>query len=162
MCGFEGHSGGACRWVYTPCKEPNCKGLRMILTSVTTSNPGKKFLQCYSCASFEWLHKAMEEEGSSCNGCFSCGELGHWKKACPWTDSKCKRCDVRRRLLVSCKEQTNGWRYLKCPRCSGFEWLHHAIKAAESKAAESVEAEVTLKMSLSEFCNQFGSCSIKK
>ncbi|KAF5203563.1 Zinc finger protein [Thalictrum thalictroides] len=127
-------------------------------TSQSGGNFGRKFLQCLTCSSFQWLDEAMLVPAPIA-GCFSCGETSHWKSNCPWLQSKCKICDVTRSLKVSGKQQTYGWKFLKCPKCSRFQWLYEAIKTAQA----STSAEVTLTMKLADFCNSFeAKCTMKK
>ncbi|OVA19131.1 zinc finger protein [Macleaya cordata] len=48
-----------CPWEGYPCRRLGCSGWRHISTSNTDENPGKKFLVCDKCSSFEWLCDAI-------------------------------------------------------------------------------------------------------
>lgn len=161
MCDQFGHTATECQWVYTSCPAPNCLGIRRISTSHTSNNPGRKFLVCQhgDClGGFEWLDEAISAPAKK-EGCFMCGEHGHWMKDCPWESLECQTvgCKSKRNLRTSKTLQTQGWRYLKCYSCGSFQWLKDAIKErAKARQCENEdEATVSIHMKLSDFCNTF-------
>lgn len=132
MCDQSGHIASECQWVYTSCPNSTCWGTRRISTSHTSRNPGRKFLVCQNgnCQSgIEWLDEAIMCRAKK-EGCFMCGELGHWMKDCPWEGVQCQSrgCKSIRKLRTSQTLQTQGWRYLKCYDCGSFQWLKDAVK----------------------------------
>lgn len=76
-------------------------------------------------------------------GCFECGEEGHWRSRCPWLDKDCvKACGRKMRLLISGREASKGCRFMKCI-CGAFFWIDtpHA-------SSSSVISGGTLKVTL--------------
>ncbi|OVA04770.1 zinc finger protein [Macleaya cordata] len=66
LCGDDDHLGKECPWEGYPCRRPGCSGWRHISTSHTEQNPGKKYLMCDKCHSFEWLCDAItKHEGTT-------------------------------------------------------------------------------------------------
>ncbi|KAF5192780.1 hypothetical protein FRX31_017630 [Thalictrum thalictroides] len=170
MCGEEGHVGDSCRWVYSTCNKPRCDGIRLIRKSQTSDNPGRKFLSCQFCSSFQWLDQAITQAwtvkgvGQTSNGCFKCGEIGHWQNACPWVNSKCNKqgCTGKRKLLTSGTESSLGNKFLKCGVCQSFQWLKHAIEDAKKSSESVCDPVVTIQVPLSQLCKSLTKCNVSE
>ncbi|MCL7023104.1 hypothetical protein MKW94_012828, partial [Papaver nudicaule] len=89
LCMAQNHEAASCPFMNTRCGRPNCTGFRMIMLSKTSKNPGRVFLKCQVCNKFEWMDDVRRSSSSASpikynsNGCFKCGEHGHWANACP-------------------------------------------------------------------------------
>ena len=164
MCDQKGHKASDCAWVYTICKYPKCGGIRKISTSHTSRNPGRKYLSCqfgHCPSNIEWLDEAIVAI-PRIEGCFKCGEEGHWMKECPWMSLECQSrgCNSKRVLRTSQSQQSQGLRYLKCLSCGHFQWLNDARIERERTTRNGKEATISIEVKLSDFCNAFSATRI--